>query len=275
MGSTSQIARFARAQGGDDAPDDAQRVSVVMSKMISDTGDLGVQITAAEILGGDHFPGGGLHQRRAAEEDSALVADDHRLVTHRRHVSATGGAGSEHSSDLRDALGAEFCLVVEDPAEMLAVGKHLVLAGQEGAAGVDEVDAGQPVLPGDLLSAQVLFDRNRVVGTAFDRCVVGDDHAFATGDSADTGDDACAGALVVVHAVGGQRRDFEQRTAGVEQAVDSVTGQQFAAVDVACAGAFRATQGGRGQLVAQLRDKRAVRFAVFGRRGHRMHANFG
>jgi hypothetical protein len=44
---------------------------------------------------------------------------------------------------------------------------------------------------------------------------------------------------------------------------------------VACAGSFRATKGGRGQLLAQLRDKRAVRVAVFRRRGHRLHANFG
>ena len=37
-------------------------------------------------------------------------------------------------------------LVVEDAAEMLAVGKHLVLVRQVGAAGIDQVDAGQPVL---------------------------------------------------------------------------------------------------------------------------------
>ena len=112
--------------------------------------------------------------------------------------------------------GAELGLVVEDPAEVLAVGKHLVLARQERAAGVDEVDAGQPVLPGDLLCAQVLLDRNRVVGTAFDRRVVGHDHALATGDPADAGDDAGPGAFVVVHPVGGQRSDLEQRTAGIE-----------------------------------------------------------
>ena len=229
-------ARFARPQCRDDPPDDAQRVAVVVREMIGNTGDLGVQFSATEIFRGDHFAGSGLHQRRAAEKDGALVADDHRLVAHRRDVRAAGRARSQHGGDLRDALGAEFSLVVEDPAEVLAVGKHLVLAGQEGAAGVDEIDAGQPILPGNLLRAQVLFDRNRVVGTAFDRRVVGHDHAFATGDPADTGDDAGPRAFVVVHPVGGKRSDLEQRTAGVEQAVDSVTGQQFAAVDVACRG---------------------------------------
>ncbi len=121
----------------------------------------------------------------------------------------------------------------------------------------------------------MLLDRNRVVGTTFDRRVVGHDHAFTTGDPTDTGDDAGPRAFAVVHPVGGKRRDLEQRTPGIEQAVDSVTRQQFAAFDVTCACAFRATEGGRGQLVAQLRDKRAVRFAVFRRRSHRVQANFG
>ena len=70
-------------------------------------------------------------------------------------------------------------LVVEDPAEVLAVGEDLVLHRQERAAGVDQVDARQPVLQRDLLRAQVLLHRHRVVGAALDRGVVGDDHALA------------------------------------------------------------------------------------------------
>ena len=128
---------------------------------------------------------------------------------------------------------------------------------------------------GDLLRAQVLLDRHRVVGAALDRRVVGDDHALAPRDPADPGDDPGPRGLVVVHAVRGQRRQLQKRTPRIEQAVDPVARQQFAAADVTFARAFLATQRGRGQLAAQLRDKRAVRFAVFGRRGHRVHANFG
>ena len=80
-------------------------------------------------------------------------------------------------------------LVVEDPAEVLAVGEDLVLHGQEGAAGVDQVDARQAVLQGDLLGAQVLLDGHRVVRAALDGGVVGDDHALAAADPADAGDD--------------------------------------------------------------------------------------
>ena len=168
-----------------------------------------MQFSATEILGRDHLPGGRLHQRRAAEKDGALVADDDRFVAHRRNVCAAGRARSEHCGDLRDALRAEIGLVVEDPAKVIAVRENLVLTRQECTTGVDQIDTGQPVLCRDLLGAQVLLDRNRVVGTTFDRCVVGHDHAFAAGDPADPGDDAGPGALVVIHSVGGQRRDFE------------------------------------------------------------------
>jgi hypothetical protein len=47
---------------------------------------------------------------------------------------------------------------------MLAVGKDLVLARQIGAAGIDEIDAGQPVLQRDLLGAQMLLHRQRIIG---------------------------------------------------------------------------------------------------------------
>ena len=221
-----------------------------------------MQVAAAELLGRDHLAGRGLHQRRTAEEDGALVADDHRLVAHRGHVCTARGARPEHGGDLRDAFGGQVGLVVEDAAEVLAVGEHLVLARQERSPGVDQVDARQPVLAGDLLCAQMLLDGDRVVRAALHRRVVGDDHAFATGDPADAGDHAGAGAFVVVHAVGGQRRHLEERAAGVEQTVHAVARQQLAAADVPLAGAFRTAECRGGQLCAQLIDQREVLVAV-------------
>ena len=184
----------ARAERGDDVADDAQRVRVVVGEVVGDAGDARVQVAAAQLLGRDDLAGGRLHQRRAAEEDRALVADDHGLVAHRRHVRAARGARAEHGGDLRDAAAGHRGLVVEDPAEVLAVGEDVVLLGQEGAAGVDEVDARQPVLQRHLLRAQVLLDRHRVVGAALDGGVVGDDHALAPGHPADAGDHPGAGA---------------------------------------------------------------------------------
>ena len=214
-----------------------------------------MQVAAAEILGRHHLAGGGLHQRWAAEEDRALVAHDDGLVAHGGDVCATRGAGSEHGGDLRNALGAELGLVEEDPAEVLAIGEHLVLPRQERAAGVDQIDARQPVLARNLLRAKVFLDGDRVVRAALDRRVVGHDHAFATRHPADACDQPGARTLVVVHAVCGQGRQLEERAARVEQTVDPVAREQLPPADVTLPGAGGSPEGGGGQLGAQLLDQ--------------------
>ena len=104
-------------------------------------------------------------------------AHDDGFVAHRGHVGAAGRARAHHDGDLRDSAHGQVRLVVEYPAEMLAVRKHLVLQRQVRAARIHEVDAGQAVLERDLLRAQVLLHRDRVVRAALHRRVVRDHHA--------------------------------------------------------------------------------------------------
>ena len=80
--------------------------------------------------------------------------------------------------------------------------------------------------------------------------VVAHDHAFAALDAADAGDQAGAVDGVVVHAVGGERRQFEKRRAGIEQPHDAVARQQLAARHMALAGALRAAERGFGAALA-------------------------
>ena len=245
----------------DDRPHDRERVRVVVGEVVDDAGGAGVHVAAAEVLGGDDLAGRGLHQRRAAEEDRALVADDHGLVGHRRDVGAAGRAGAHHRGDLRDAARGQVGLVEEDPAEVLAVGEDLVLHRQERAAGVDEVDARQVVVGRDGLRAQVLLDGHRVVGAALDGRVVGDDHALAAADPADAGDDAGArhglagGVRGAVHPGRGQRAELEERAARVEQPVHAVADEQLAAVGVLLPGRLAAAPASDGQPLAQLVDE--------------------
>ena len=94
------------------------------------------------------------------------------------HVGAAGRAGAEHGGDLRDAArptSSPGCR--RSGRSGRGPGRPRPASGQEGAAGVDQVDARQPVLQGDLLGAQVLLHRHRVVRAALDGGVVGDDHA--------------------------------------------------------------------------------------------------
>ena len=130
--------------------------------------------------------------------------------------------------DLRNPLRRHARLVEEDAAEVIAIGEDLGLQRQEGAAGVDEIDAGQAVLQRDLLRAQVLLHRHREVGAALHRRVVGDDHHLASRDAADAGDEAGGRRVVVVHVVRGERRQLEKRRAGIEQPVDALAHRQLA-----------------------------------------------
>ena len=161
-------------------------------------------------------------------------------------------------------------LVVEDAPEVLAVGKDLVLERQERAAGVHQVEARQPVLEGDLLGAQVLLDRDRVVRPALHRRVVGDDHALDALDPADAGHDPGPRRVAVVQAVGGVGTQLEEGAAGIDQAVDAVADGQLAALAVAVdrslvAGRAVARQriGSRSQVV----DEGAHGVGVGARRG--------
>jgi hypothetical protein len=213
-------------------------VLVVVGEVVGHAGGPRVQRPAAELLSGDDLAGRGLHQRRPAEEDGALVLDDDGLVRHRGDVRAAGRAAAEHGGDLSDALGAHGGLVEEDPAEVLAVGEDLVLGREVRAAGVDEVDARQPVVQRHLLGAQVLLDGHRVVGAALDGRVV----ATTTHSRPDT-----RPMPVIMPRRAPRRRTCRRRPAAtargtgcrVEQRVDAVPGQQLAAADVALAAGRR------------------------------------
>ena len=255
-----------RAESADDLPDDLQRVGVVVGEVVGHPADPAVQVAAAQFLCGDHLAGRGLHQRRTAQEDRALVADDHALVAHGRHVGAAGGARPEDGGDLRDRCLRHRRLVVEDPAEVLAVGEDLVLHRQEGTAGVDEVDARQPVLQRHLLSAQMLLHRHRVVGAALDRGVVGHHDALAAGHPPDAGDDPGCRGLTVVEAVGGQRRELKERTARIQQRVDPLAGQQLATGHVPFPRALATAEGHPAELIGQVGGELEVRRRIAGGR---------
>ena len=129
-------------------------------------------------------------------------------------------------------VGRHSRLVEKDAAEVLPVRKDLGLHRQERAARVHEVDARQAVFERDLLRAEVLLHGEWVVRATFDGRVVGDDEHLAARDAADAGDEAGARRLAVVHAPGGERRQLEERRAGVEKAVDPLPHRQLALAPV-------------------------------------------
>ena len=68
-------------------------------------------------------------------------------------LSQLAAYGQYDDGDLRYSAGRQLCLVIENPAKMLAVGKNFILLGQKGAAGVHQVNTRQPVFQRDFLGA--------------------------------------------------------------------------------------------------------------------------
>ncbi len=127
---------------------------------------------------------------------------------------------------------------------MVAIREDFVLQRQEGAAGVDEVDAGQPVLERDLLRAQMLLHRDGIIGAALDRRVIRDDQVFVSVDPADARHETGGRRVVAIHAARGQRGDLEERAARIEECLDAVAWQELAARDVLLARALAAARRG-------------------------------
>ena len=108
----------------------------------------------------------------------------------------------------------------------------------------------------------MLLHRHRIIRAALDRQVVADDHALPALDAPDAGDDAGGVNLVLVHAIGGERRKFEKRRPRIEQPVHPLARQKLAPRGVAVA-RFLAAAKRRGRAA---RSKVFTQRAPLGRR---------
>jgi hypothetical protein len=273
MSRTISSACSSSSECGDDVAHDLERVLVVFGEVVDDAGATGMEVAATELLGGDDLTDRRLHQRRSAEEDRALVADDHGLVAHRGNVGAASRAGSEHRRDLRHARCRHPRLVVEDASEVVAIREDLVLHRQECPAGIDEVDAREPVLECDLLRAEMLLDGEGVVRAALDGRVVADHHHVSAVHQADARDDARAGGLSPVHVARRQRCDLDEGAPLIEEARDAIAGQELPASDMALSRRDGPAEGCCRQPLPQIRRERflggtrAIEALVVGDRG--------
>ncbi len=116
---------------------------------------------------------------------------------------------------------------------MMAVGKDFILMRQISAAGIDKINARQAVCRRDILGAQMLFHRHRIVGAAFDRCVIDDQHAVAPRYAPDSGDNPGRRHVTAIEPVRRQSRKLEKVRAGIDQRLNALARQQFSALDMA------------------------------------------
>jgi hypothetical protein len=104
--------------------------------------------------------------------------------------------------------------------------EDLGLCGKVGAAGLDDVDDGQTVLPCDGHTAKHLAERVRVRCAAANGRVVGDDHRLNALDNADPDHHAATDGELT--APSRERAQFEKRRVEVEQKLDTLADEQLA-----------------------------------------------
>ena len=145
---------------------------------------------------------------------------------------------------------------------MILVGKHAVLLGEERAAAIDQIDAGQAILFGHLLRAHVLLDGLVKERAALHGRVVGDDHARHAAHHADAGDDAGRRDFAVVLAPGRKGRQLKKRAVVVDQEIDALAREQLAALLVLLDETERSVRAHLGHAGPQVGQQALVVLAV-------------
>ena len=107
----------------------------------------------------------------------------------------------------------------------------------------------------DLLRAEMLLHRHRIVGAALYRRIVADHHDEPPRDAANSCNDAGAMDRFSIHAVSGERRKFQKRRGGVDQVRDTLARQELSARAMALARPLRPAPRGLGAERAVFGDQ--------------------
>ena len=151
-----------------------------------------------------------------------------QLVAQHGQIAAAGDAVAHDRRILRNARRRDDGVVAKDAAEIVLVGKDILLQRQKDAGRIDEIDQRQPIGEGDPLGPQHLLGRHRKKRAGFHRGVVGDDHVPPAADRADRRHHARRrrAAPVGIHPVRRPQAQLQQRRAGIDELRDPLAGRQ-------------------------------------------------
>mmetsp|Transcript_22728 Transcript_22728/g.37564 ORF Transcript_22728/g.37564 Transcript_22728/m.37564 type:complete len:635 (-) Transcript_22728:3304-5208(-) len=239
----SDRAGFAKIKVCDTSAGQSECVRIIFGQIIRHTGQARMHVAPAQILGTDDLARRRLDQGRARKKDSALFFNDNCHIRHGGHIGPPGGTRPHHHSDLRDAFGTHLRLIEKNAAKVVPVRKDLVLIGQVRPAAVDQVDAGQAILLGDLLGAQVFFDGHGIIGAALYGGVVANHHNLVAHDPANARDHTRTRSRPIIKTMRCRRPDLKKGRARIKQIGDPVTRQHLAPADMARARSFPAPFG--------------------------------
>lgn len=223
-----------------------------------------MQITAAKILSRYFLARGCFDQWWARQENRALLLDDDIFITHRRNIRPARRARTHHRRDLRNATARQIRRVVENSAEVVTVRKDIRLVEQHRPARINEVDTRQVVVGGDLLGAEMLLHRHRVIRATRNSRVIGHHETLPAFHQPNACNDTRCGDLALVHVMRSQRRDLQKRRARIEQLINTLPWQDLATRRMAFTRLFRATLRCALQHRAEICDHLLVALAVRG-----------
>ncbi len=125
--------------------------------------DRGMHGRAAQVFVADRLADGRLHQRRAGKVQAAAFGHE-QFVAQDGQIAAAGHAIAQDGRELRNARRGDDGVVAKDAAEIILVGKDLVLQRQKDAGAIDEIKQRQAIFQGDALGPQHLLGRHRKEG---------------------------------------------------------------------------------------------------------------
>ena len=206
----------------------ANSMGIVLSQVLTQTRDLGMGLCTTQLIVGAILANGGLDQRRAGQEDTALPAHQNHIVRQTRQIGTTGRAGAVHHCDLRQAHCGHPCLVGEGAT---TVDEDLGLVHQVGTTAFHQRNQRQLVFLGDLLDAQAFFQTHGRNGAALDGAVIGRNDATLARHHTNAHDGTTTHhrllAIVIVHVQTRKATDLQKRRATVQQTGHALPRQQL------------------------------------------------
>ena len=196
---------------------------VVRLAKIHRAADLRVHLRAAQFLGRNSLPDGGLHQRRAGQKKPRAFRHQN-VVAHHRQISAAGDAHAHDGGDLRNAHRAHHRVIAKHAAEIVGIRENVLLQRQKNARGIDQIDRGNAVFDRDVLRADHFLRGHREKRPGFYGGVVRDDHHQPARDSRQAGNRARRrrAAPFLIHFVSGVNAQLEKFRSGIDQARDAL-----------------------------------------------------
>ena len=217
---------------GHDVARDPQRVAVVFGEIIAEPGNGSVHLGAAEFFFRRDFPGRRLEQRRTGEKCAGAAAHHHDVV---RQSGLVGAARRRRAVRHRHHRQARRRQPRQIAKNIAAADKILdAVAQQIGAGAFDQLHVRQLVFQRQFLHPQRLVEAVRLQRAGIDAGIVGADHAADARDEANAGDHAAAGHAFIrignVEHVARQRRQLDERGAGIEHQRHTLARQQLPAL---------------------------------------------